>query len=272
MNAPSGRLLLIGYGKMGSALLEGWLKAGVNPQSIVVSSPTASPERASALAKAGVALNPDPATIGPLELAVLAVKPDQIDLAMQQNADLLARCPLIVSIATGRTLDSLARQCKPGTGLVRAMPNTPASIGRGVTAFITNTHVTPAQKLRVHSLLAAVGEVVELADEGQMDAVTAVSGSGPAYVFFLTEAMTAAGIAQGLEPDIAASLARGTVAGAGALMMQSGLDAATLRENVTSPKGTTAAALAVLSGTDGLEALMGRAVEAAAARARALSK
>jgi pyrroline-5-carboxylate reductase len=180
---------------------------------------------------------------------------------------------VVVSIAAGQTLASFERHLPKGAAVVRAMPNTPAAIGRGITGAVANAHTTAAQKEICESLLGAVGEVVWVPDEGLIDAVTAVSGSGPAYVFLLAEALAAAGVAAGLDEATAKQLARATVSGAGELLHQSDSDPATLRQNVTSPGGTTAAALAVLMQEgDGLRELMRKAVLAAQKRGRELGR
>ena len=178
---------------------------------------------------------------------------------------------VILSIAAGRRLESLSRQLPAGTALVRAMPNTPASVGRGMTVAIANADVTAEQKRECDALLSAVGEVTWIDDEALLDAITAVSGSGPAYVFLVAECLEEAGVAAGLPHDLAKQLARETVAGAGELLHRSDLEPAELRKNVTSPKGTTAAALDVLMGKHGLQDLLIRAVAAAAKRSREMS-
>jgi pyrroline-5-carboxylate reductase len=178
---------------------------------------------------------------------------------------------VVVSIMAGRTLAFLQGALTPRTALVRAMPNTPAAIGRGITVAVANDRVASSQRDLVDALLSAVGVVEWVADEALIDAVTAVSGSGPAYVFLLAEALARAGAAAGLPEDLAARLARATVAGSGELLHRSPLDAATLRQNVTSPGGTTAAALGVLMGPNGLEPLMTQAVAAATRRSRELA-
>jgi pyrroline-5-carboxylate reductase len=174
--------------------------------------------------------------------------------------------------AAGRRIDGLALHLPKGIAIVRAMPNTPASVGRGITVATGNAYVTAGQRETCDGLLRAVGEVAWVDDEGLMDAVTAVSGSGPAYVFHLAECLAEAGVAAGVAPELAQRLARATVAGAGELLHRSDLDAGTLRRNVTSPGGTTAAALEVLMGQDGLAELMRKAVAAAARRSRELAK
>ncbi len=171
----------------------------------------------------------------------------------------------------GRTLGFLAGALPPGTAIVRAMPNTPAAIGRGITVAVPNAKVSARQRQQASELLAAAGSVEWIKDEALMDAVTAVSGSGPAYIFLLAEAMTQAGIAAGLPPALAARLARETVAGSGELLHRSELEAATLRQNVTSPGGTTAAALGVLMGPGGFDRLLTEAIAAATRRSRELA-
>jgi pyrroline-5-carboxylate reductase len=204
---------------------------------------------------------------------VLAVKPQSMDEAIGRVARLASAGTLFLSIAAGTTIAELEAALGERTPIVRAMPNTPAAIGRGISALVGNGAATEADLGAAEALLAAVGATVRLADEGQMDAVTAVSGSGPAYVFLLIEAMAAAGEAEGLAPDLALTLARATVSGAAALAEETGEDPATLRRDVTSPGGTTAAALEVLADPDqGLPPLMRKAVAAAAVRGRALGR
>jgi pyrroline-5-carboxylate reductase len=182
-----------------------------------------------------------------------------------------ASWPLILSVAAGKTIASFERHFGRDAAVIRTIPNTPAAVGRGITAMARNAHVSAAQMRLAQTLLAAVGEVVEVAHEGLIDAVTAVSGSGPAYVFYLTECLAAAGEKAGLPADLAMKLARATVSGSGELMRATGIEAATLRQNVTSPKGTTYAALQVLMAPDGMAPLFEKAVAAAAARSRELA-
>jgi pyrroline-5-carboxylate reductase len=265
----SGLLVLIGAGKMGSALLEGWLRLGLDPKNIAVIEPAVPPHIA-ALTQRGLQLNPRLQALKNAAAIVLAVKPQVAPQAVPPLAPLIGPTTVVVSIMAGRTLkflsDALAKPC----AIVRAMPNTPAAIGRGITVAVP-LRANDAQRALADRLLAATGAVEWIADEALMDAVTAVSGSGPAYIFLLAEALTQAGIAAGLPSDLAAKLARETVTGAGELLHRSPLDPAALRENVTSPGGTTAAALAVLMGKDGLAALMEKAVAAATARSRELA-
>jgi pyrroline-5-carboxylate reductase len=265
----SGTILLMGAGKMGSAMLEGWLALGLDPRNVAVIEPQPTPEIAALVAR-GLRLNPTAKTAGKVAAAVVAVKPQVAPEAMPALVPFVGGATVVVSIMAGRTLRFLA-DALPGAALVRAMPNTPAAIGRGITVAVPNTRVAAEQRALVHVLLSAVGAVEWVADEALMDAVTALSGSGPAYVFLLAETMAQAGAAAGLPPALAAALARATVAGAGELLHRSPLDAATLRPNVTSPGGTTAAALEVLTAEDGLAPLMTRAIAAATGRSRELA-
>jgi pyrroline-5-carboxylate reductase len=265
----SGTILLMGAGKMGSAMLEGWLALGLDPRNVAVIEPQPTPEIAALVAR-GLRLNPTAKAAGKVAAAVVAVKPQVAPEAMPTLVPFVGGATVVVSIMAGRTLRFLA-DALPGTALVRAMPNTPAAIGRGITVAVPNTRVAAEQRALVHVLLSAVGAVEWVADEALMDAVTALSGSGPAYVFLLAETMAQAGAAAGLPPALAAALARATVAGAGELLHRSPLDAATLRHNVTSPGGTTAAALEVLTAEDGLAPLMTRAIAAATGRSRELA-
>ncbi|MGA2895296.1 MAG: pyrroline-5-carboxylate reductase [Xanthobacteraceae bacterium] len=269
----SGLVVLVGAGKMGSALLEGWLRLGLSPDRVVVLEPQPSPQIAG-LAARGLRLNPDPQTLGGVAALVIALKPQVAAEAIPALAPLVTASTVVVSIMAGRTLQfletALARPAAPPRALVRAMPNMPAAIGRGITVAVPRNAGT-AQRELADRLLAATGTVEWTEDEALMDAVTAVSGSGPAYVFLLAEALAQAGAAAGLPPELAAKLARETVAGSAELLHRSALPAAVLRENVTSPGGTTAAALAVLMGRNGLAPLLEQAVAAATARSRELA-
>ncbi|NGM44824.1 pyrroline-5-carboxylate reductase [Rhodobacter sp. SGA-6-6] len=260
-------LVLLGCGKMGSALLAGWLEAGLPAASVRVMEPNPSDW----LKGTGVRLNegipPAPA------VALLAVKPQMMGAALPALQALGNGRTLFVSIAAGTTIASFEAALGDRTPIVRTMPNTPAMVGRGITAIAGNAHATPAHLALARALMQAVGQVVELAGEDQIDAVTAVSGSGPAYVFHLIEALAAAGVAEGLPAEVAMQLARATVCGAGELAFRSPDSAEQLRVNVTSPGGTTAAALQVLMDPDsGFPALLRRAVKAAADRGRELGK
>ena len=264
-----GTLVLVGAGKMGGALLEGWIGLGVDPARIVVMEPQ--PAAAiGALSARGLRINPDAASIYP-DTIVLAVKPQIAAEVMPQVASLVSPSTVVVSIMAGRTIAFLSDALPRDAAVIRAMPNTPAAVGRGITVAVTNSWVTPAQRQLADALLMATGAVEWIGDEALMDAVTAVSGSGPAYVFLLTESLARAGENIGLPAELAARLARATVAGSGELLYRSSVDAAILRRNVTSPGGTTAAALDVLMAPDGLDPLMARAVAAATRRGRALA-
>jgi pyrroline-5-carboxylate reductase len=268
LSSIPGALVLIGAGKMGSAMLEGWLARKLPPKKVVVLEPQPS-KTIKALARRGVRINPK-GEIGEVAALVIAVKPQTAPEALPPLKGLVGSSTVIVSIMAGRTLGFLEKNL-PGGAIVRAMPNTPAAIGRGITVAVGNARVkTPARRL-AHALLAATGAVEWVDDEKLMDAVTAVSGSGPAYVFLLAEAMAQAGTSAGLPPALAERLARETVAGSGELLHRSEQSAATLRQNVTSPGGTTAAALDVLTGGDGLMPLMTRAIGAATKRGRELA-
>ncbi|MBN8921394.1 MAG: pyrroline-5-carboxylate reductase [Rhizobiales bacterium] len=273
-NAPqtletfTGTLLLVGAGKMGGAMLEGWLALGLAPERVAVIEPQPAPEIA-ALASRGLVLNPaEGATHA--SVVVAAVKPQMAAEALPAIAGRVGPQTLVVSIMAGKTLGFLGEML-PGAAAVRAMPNTPAAIGRGITVAVPNARVTSGQRGIAHALLAATGKVEWVADEGLIDAVTAVSGSGPAYVFLLAECLAAAGRDAGLPAELADTLARETVAGSGELLHRSPLDPATLRKNVTSPGGTTAAALGVLMAEGGLGLLMRKAVLAATERSRELA-
>ena len=264
-------LILVGAGKMGGAMLEGWLKVGLQPQGLTVLDPRPSEAMTALCSDRGIALNPAKAAAAP-DVMVLATKPQMLDDAAASVNELLGPKTLVISILAGKTMGNL-RSRLPGAGaLIRAMPNLPASIGRGATGAAASAEVTPAQRAMADTLLRANGLVEWVASEDLIDAVTAVSGSGPAYVFHLVECLAEAGVAAGLPQDLAERLARQTVTGAGELLFQSDLSPATLRQNVTSPGGTTAAALTVLMAEEGgLEDLMRQAVAAAKQRAAELS-
>ena len=268
-----GPLFLAGVGNMGYALLSGWLEGGLDTARIIVQDPAPQPRVQADLGARGIQVRAEVAALPePPAALLIAVKPQVMDAVLPQLAKLVGSKTVVISIAAGRRIEGLAAHFPKGTAVVRAMPNTPASVGRGITVAVGNAHVTAAQRDACERLLRAVGEVAWVDDEGFMDAVTAVSGSGPAYVFHLTECLAEAAVAAGLAPDLAQKLARWTVAGAGELLHRSDLDAATLRRNVTSPGGTTFAALEVLSAKEGLPELMRKAVAAAAQRSRELAK
>ncbi len=259
-------LVLLGCGKMGSAMLAGWLERGLPAGSVWVIDPAPSEW----LQGQGVHLNADP----PADPAIVlvAVKPQMMDDALPAIAGFGGGRRLFISIAAGTPIAAFEKVLGQKTPIIRAMPNTPAAVGRGITAIIGNARAGEDDLALAESLLSAVGQVVRLESEGQMDAVTGVSGSGPAYVFHLIETLAAAGQAQGLSDDLAMRLAKATVAGAGALAEAADEDPAQLRVNVTSPNGTTQAALEVLTDPDsGFPPLLDRAVAAAARRSKELS-
>lgn len=267
----AGSLVLVGAGKMGGAMLEGWLKGGAEASRVVALDPSPPPEVRALIERAGVRLNPEVSSIRDAEVVIIAVKPQLMEDVLPGVVSLKASKPLILSVAAGKTIASFERHFGADAAVVRTIPNTPAAVGRGITAMAANPNVSLAQLALARTLLEAVGEVVTVDNEAMIDAVTAVSGSGPAYVFYLTECLAAAGEKVGLPRDLAMQLARATVAGAGELMRQSGTEAATLRQNVTSPKGTTYAALQVLMAEDGMQPLFDKAIEAATKRSRELA-
>jgi len=263
-------LALAGAGKMGGAMLRGWLDGGLAASGVTVAEPHPSGELIALQAERGFALNP--MKLAPAEVLVLAVKPQMLSDAAPTLQALAGPDTLAISVIAGKTLDDLAARFPAARAFVRVMPNTPAAVGRGAAAGAANAAVSATQRAWTERLMRAVGVFEWVADEALIDAVTALSGSGPAYVFALVEAMAKAGEAVGLPADLALRLARATVEGAGELLhRESGAPAETLRRNVTSPGGTTAAALGVLQGADGLDALLARAVRAARDRARELS-
>jgi pyrroline-5-carboxylate reductase len=264
-------LVLMGAGKMGGAMLEGWLHAGMPGAALTVLDPNADEALGALAARHGFRLNPPLADIAAPEVLVLGIKPQMLDAAAPAIAGLAGPDTLVISILAGKTIANLAARAPQARAFVRAMPNLPASVQRGVTGVAASADVTPAQRALTTALLSGIGQVEWVAGEEFIDAVTAVSGSGPAYVFFLVECLTEAGIAAGLPADVAARLARGTIEGAGELLHRSPLDPAILRQNVTSPGGTTAAALDVLMAENGMRPLMRRAVAAARQRAAELS-
>ncbi len=264
-------LVLIGAGKMGGAMLEGWLRMGIAPAAISLIDPKPSDEIADLAAEKGMRLNPSAREIQPAEVLVLATKPQMLDTAAPAVQAFIHPKTLLISILAGKTLGDLSARLPNATAIIRAMPNLPASVQRGATAAAPGKGVSAAQRAIADALLGSIGKVEWLDDEELIDAVTAVSGSGPAYVFHLVECLAAAGVEAGLPADVAERLARATVEGAGELLFQSPLPPGTLRQNVTSPGGTTAAALEVLMAEDGMKPLMRRAVAAAKRRAGELS-
>ena len=262
-------VFLAGAGRMGGALLRGWLAAGFPPAALAVAEPRPSAQISALLQEKGIASKPHSAP----DVLVLAVKPQIMNEVLAGIAPYAGPGTAVLSIAAGRTVAGIAAHFPPGTPIVRAMPNLPAEIGRGIAAAYANARVTSGQRALCDALLRAVGEVAWIEDESLIDAVTAISGSGPAYVFYLAECLAEAAAAAGLPGELAAQFARATVTGAGELLHRSPLTPAQLRENVTSPGGTTAAGLSVLMGEGerGLKSLIRETVAAAQRRSRELS-
>ena len=266
-------LLLMGCGKMGSAMLDGWLSSDLAQGGIVIVDPTGVPQyqdhkNISIYNNASEV----PADLNP-QVIILAVKPQQMDQALATYAKYVGPDTLFVSIAAGKTLHYFENHLGSAAHIVRAMPNTPAAIGQGITVICPNANVTDAQANLAMDLLRAVGDAERVDDESMMDAVTALSGGGPAYVFYMIECLTEAGIKQGLSADLAAKLALVTVAGAGQLAITSDDDPSQLRKNVTSPAGTTLEAINILMQEDGgLSDLMTQAIAAATARSKELAE
>jgi pyrroline-5-carboxylate reductase len=264
-------LVLVGAGKMGGAMLEGWLGVGLDPRGVTVIDPKVSDTMAELCRAKGIALNPGAPAAAP-EVLVLATKPQSLDDAAGAVDRFVGPETLVVSILAGKTVADLRARLPRARAVVRAMPNLPASIGRGATGAAASPEVSEAQRQVADTLLRCNGVVEWVASEDLIDAVTALSGSGPAYVFHLVECLAEAGVAAGLPADLAARLARATVEGAGELLFRSDLSPATLRQNVTSPGGTTAAALQVLMAEQGgMRDLMREAVAAAKRRAQELA-
>ncbi|MGF9563782.1 pyrroline-5-carboxylate reductase [Neorhizobium sp. JUb45] len=267
--AVAGPIVLVGAGNMGGAMLSGWLDAGTDGASIVVLDPSPSEAIRAKLSEKGASSYPAAPEGLIAGILFLAVKPQMMETVLPLVKRVVGPQTVVVSVAAGTTLSSLSKHLGEAA-MVRAMPNTPAMIGRGITGAYGNARVTDEQRSRVTELLAVSGPVEWVSSEADIDAVTAVSGSGPAYVFYLVECMAEAGRKLGLPADLAMRLARETVSGAGELMRRSPDEAAQLRRNVTSPGGTTAAALSVLMAEDGMQPLFDTALEAARTRAQEL--
>jgi len=260
-------IVLAGFGNMGRALAAGWVDAGTDPRSITVLDPSAEARRVAESMRFPAVASADEIADSP-SIAVLAVKPAEIESVLGS----LPAARLYLSIAAGRSIGDIQALVGSDSVVVRAMPNTPAAIRLGITGLCASANASDADRNVATSLMSAVGAVEWLAQESDMDALTAVSGSGPAYVFLLIECLTAAAVDAGLDSALAARLATATVRGAGAYAAAAGVDAATLRRQVTSPKGTTEAALRVLLEDDALPKLMRSAVLAARARSRELGR
>jgi pyrroline-5-carboxylate reductase len=267
--AEEKHILLIGCGNMGQALLRGWRAKGYSPRAVRALDPM--PEaRAAARALGAEVEEAMPRNGSLLDIVVLAVKPQQLDGVLDGCRALVRPGLPVLSIVAGKRLSVYLQVLGPQAAVVRAMPNTPAAIGRGMTVLCPGPGVRDAQRALCTELMSAVGDVAWVEEESAMDAVTAVSGSGPAYVFLLIQSLAAAGVRAGLSEPLARQLAEATVAGAGAYALRSEEPAAELRRRVTSPGGTTEAALRVLLAEDGLPRLIERAVLSAAERSREL--
>jgi pyrroline-5-carboxylate reductase len=265
-----GTLVLVGAGNMGGAMLSGWLKRGVPGASVLVLDPNASEKMVAMADEHGVRIAKTPPEGLKAAILFVAVKPQVMGVVLPSLKPLIGDDTVTVSVAAGTTISFMEGHLGEGA-FVRAMPNTPAMIGRGVTGAYANAQVSEQQRALIHDLLKVSGPVEWVASERDIDAVTALSGSGPAYVFYLVECMAEAGRKAGLGADLAMRLARETVSGAGELLYQSPEMPSTLRKNVTSPGGTTAAALAVLMADDGMQPLFDAAIEAARKRAEELA-
>ncbi|MFC5757102.1 MULTISPECIES: pyrroline-5-carboxylate reductase [unclassified Rhizobium] len=263
-------VVLVGAGNMGGAMLSGWLKSGVPGSAVVVVDPGPSPAMMSTIADAGAThVTSAPANLK-AGVLFLAVKPQVMEAVLPTVRGAVGPQTVVVSVAAGKTLAFLEKHLGEAA-MVRAMPNTPAMVGRGVTGAFANARVSAEQRDGVNALLRVSGPVEWVPAEADIDSVTALSGSGPAYVFYLVECMAEAGRKLGLQADLAMRLARETVAGAGELLHQSPDDAQRLRQNVTSPGGTTAAALSVLMAEDAMQPLFDKALAAARKRAEELA-
>jgi pyrroline-5-carboxylate reductase len=270
-----GTILLAGCGKMGGALLDGWFKRGVSPVDVMVVEPAGRCAVGPCDTHPALTTVPTPADIPKdfrPDVIVFAIKPQIVDEALPAYRRFVPDRPVFLSVIAGKTTSGIHSLLGPDADVVRAMPNTPASVGKGITALYAAPSISEVQRRVCNVLMSAVGQVAWIQDEALMDAVTAVSGSGPAYVFLFAEALTAAGIEAGLPAELADQLARATLAGAGAMLEQLPESPDILRQNVTSPGGTTAAALQVLMGEGGMPQLLRRAVAAATARSRELAK
>ena len=271
MDAP---LLLVGCGKMGGAMLQGWIERAMVEHGVVIVEPNEMSVEPFAL-QDGIAVHPTPDTIDAKvqpAVVVLAIKPQMMDGAIAAYRRFAGPRTLFLSIAAGKTLAYFERHLGADAAIVRAMPNTPAAVGRGITVWVGNKRVSAAQRITAETLLAAVGEVATVTDENLLDAVTALSGGGPAYVFLLIECLAKAGVEAGLPADLAMRLARVTVSGSGELAHRSDEPAAVLRQNVTSPAGTTLEALNVLMNGEALQSLLTDAIAAATRRSRELAQ
>ena len=270
-----GTILLVGCGRMGGALLDGWFRCGLNPVDVIIVEPAGRDSIAPCSRHRALTCLSDVAEVPRdfvPDVVLFAVKPQVADGVIRASSRFSDQAPVFLSVIAGKTTHYFQERLGAAATIVRAMPNTPAAVGKAISALYAAPAASAVQRRVCEVLLSAVGEVAWLADEGHMDAVTAVSGSGPAYVFLMVEALRDAGIAAGLPADLAAHLARATIIGSGTLLERDPAAAPdVLRHNVTSPGGTTAAALSVLMGENGLKDLMARAVAMAARRSKELA-
>ncbi len=272
LQSVPGPVLLVGAGKMGGALLEGWLARALPPALVAVRDPSTSVELAKLLSSKRITRDPPPPLLPNHAAVVIAVKPQEAVHVISEVSRFVGPETVVISVMAGRPMAFLGRHLPKNAAIVRAMPNTPASVGRGITVAVPNAKVKPQHRDLANALLSATGPVEWIKNEKLMDAVTAVSGSGPAYVFLLAESLAKAGVAAGLPKPLAERLARVTVSGAGELLHRSDLEASKLRENVTSKGGTTEAALKILMGKSGFDPALKKAVAAATKRSKDLAK
>lgn len=263
-------VMLVGAGNMGGAMLKGWIANGMKPENITVLDPAPSEKMKNTLLKSKIWHTESPKGMSAPDVLLLAIKPQMMDEVLPQLGELVAENTVVVSVAAGTTLSTIC-DALGDVAAIRVMPNTPSLVLRGMSVGCPNAKTTDEQRSKVHSLMEAVGKIEWVDDEKLIDAVTAVSGSGPAYVFHLAECMAEAGVAAGLPKELAMTMAVQTVSGAGELLSQSEDEPALLRRNVTSPNGTTAAALKVLMDEDGMSQLLERAIMAAKKRSEELS-
>jgi len=269
-----GTILLVGCGKMGGALLDGWFKRGLSPVDAIVVEPAGRASVAACSDHRALTVLPHmkdvPGDFRP-DVILFAIKPQVADQVVPSYRSFSSQRPVFLSVLAGKRTSYFQKHLGEEASVVRAMPNTPAAVGKAISVLYASSNVSEVQSRVCELLMSAVGQVTWIGDESQMDAVTAVSGSGPAYVFLLAECLRDAGIEAGLSADLAAQLARATVAGAGALLEAGTVDPGVLRKDVTSPGGTTAAALEVLMADDGMRSLLVRAVAAATKRSKDLA-
>ena len=265
------RLALIGAGNMGFALLEGWAGQGLQGKAVTIIDPHPSAQLQTLCKNKGFDLFTEAQSSLPSDAVVLAIKPQMLDASIRTAEYFLHSGAVLISILAGKSINNLSARFPQVTSIVRAMPNTPAAVGRGMTGLYANDATSAEQRDLTESLLKPISKIEWLSQENEIDILTAISGSGPAYVFYLVECLAAAGVKQGLSPALSQKLARATIEGAGELLYQlPDVSAEELRKRVTSPGGTTAAALAILMKDDGLSLVLEQAVSAAKRRAEEL--